>query len=238
MKSNSIFIFKGRTKKVIIFLLGFFIQIFVFAQNNLKTYEELISSVHQKQIELGVIYKKTHSIKLQDSIIDAAQFYIYKTIVNEFFNHWYGTSWSFYGQTRIPKYGSIACGYFVTTILYDAGFDIPRVEWAKLASEVFIKKFSRDIKRFRNEPIENIKNYALNKSNGLYIVGLDCHVGFVFKYNDTVKFIHSNYYEPEIGVMSQDFEGNNPLDNSSYVVLGKILDKDALIKWLNQSKFK
>ncbi|MFZ4797639.1 MAG: hypothetical protein ACOYMA_09105 [Bacteroidia bacterium] len=133
MKSISIYIFKGTTKKVIIFLLGFFIQNFVLAQNNLKTYEELISSVHQKQMKLGVIYKKTHSIKRQDSIIEVAQFYLYKTIINEFFTQWYGTSWSFYGQTRIPKFGSIACGYFVTTILYDAGFDIPRVEWAKFS---------------------------------------------------------------------------------------------------------
>ncbi|MFZ4797638.1 MAG: hypothetical protein ACOYMA_09100 [Bacteroidia bacterium] len=107
-----------------------------------------------------------------------------------------------------------------------------------LASEVFIKKFSNDIKRFRNEPIGNIKNYILNKSNGLYIVGLDCHVGFIFKYNDTVKFIHSNYYKPDIGVMSENFEGNNPLDDSSYVVIGKILSKANIINWLVQSKIK
>lgn len=237
MYSNATNLFSWCSKKVQILFLAFVIPFLVLAQNSLKTYDELILSVHQKQLELGNIYKKTSSIKQKDSIIHMAEFYIFKTIANEFFTQWYGTPWSFYGQTRIPKYGSIACGYFVTTVLYDAGFDIPRVEWAQLASEVFIKRFSEDIKRFRNEPIENIKNYVLKKSNGLYVVGLDCHVGFVFKYNNTVKFIHSNYYQPEIGVMSQDFEGSNPLDDSSYVVLGKILSKSAMIKWLTHSKF-
>ncbi len=225
-------------KKISFLFVGFLLQFIALAQNNEQTYDELILTVKQRQLELGKAYKNADSTKQKDSIIQVAQFYVYKTIVNDFFKHWYGTSWAFYGQTRTPKVGSIACGYFVTTVLYDVGFDIPRVEWAQLASEVFIKRFSTDIKRFKNKPIANVKNYVLNKSNGLYIVGLDYHVGFIFKYNNTVKFVHSSYYKPNIGVLSEDFEGHNPLDDSSYVVVGKILNNTTMIKWLTQTKIK
>lgn len=208
----------------------------VFAQQD-SAYNQLLATNKKHQAELRYLYLNAKNEHQKDSIIAAAQYYIYKIIVNEYFKNWYGTPWSFYGQTKVPKQGSIACGYFVTTILYQVGFNIPYTDWAKLASEVFIKKFSQEIKRYRNEPIENIKQYILSKSNGLYIVGLDCHVGFIFKHNQTLKFIHSSYYKPDIGVLSENLEGHNPLDNSSYVVIGKILDKPAIIKWLLGTKF-
>ncbi|MES2654400.1 MAG: hypothetical protein V4620_02370 [Bacteroidota bacterium] len=223
-------------KKLIVFFLLIAFTKVSYTQN--LSYDSLLREVKQQQVVLGNYYKKAVTVKSKDSIIACAQFYILRTIANNFFNHWYGTRWSFYGQTRIPKQGSIACGYFVTTVLYDAGFKIPRVQWAQLASEVFIKRFSTDIKRFRDEPIENIKKYVADKSNGLYIVGLDCHVGFILKYNNTIQFIHSSYYNNGMGVVAQDLAGHNPLDDSHYVVIGKILDNKSIIQWLLQAQIK
>jgi hypothetical protein len=49
--------------------------------------------------------------------------------------YWLGTTWNFNGTTQVPGEGSIACGYFVTTLLRDAGVKLERVKLAQMASE-------------------------------------------------------------------------------------------------------
>src|ERR1700748_3437814 len=39
--------------------------------------------------------------------------YLFKLVDEDIYNYWAGTPWDFYGTTRQPKTGSIACGYFV-----------------------------------------------------------------------------------------------------------------------------
>lgn len=221
-------------KLAVVFLLIAFNKL-SYSQN--ISYDSLLTAIKQQQLILGNNYKRALAAKSKDSIVACAQRYILTSIAH-IFNHWYGTRWSFYGQTRTPKQGSIACGYFVTTVLYDAGFKIPRVQWAQLASEVFIKKMSTDIKRFHAAPIENIEKYVAQKSDGLYIVGLDCHVGFILKYNNSIRFIHSSYYNHGMGVVAENLAGHNPLDDSKYVVTGKILDNKAIVQWLLQEPIK
>ncbi len=172
------------------------------------------------------------------SIINFSRSYIFETITNDIFNYWYGTPWDFNGQTRIPGQGTIACGYFVTGVLSDAGFNVPRVAWAQLASEVFIRKLTTDVKVFSNKPIEEVKAYVEKRPDGLYIVGLDTHVGFIYMKNDTIKFVHSNYYQPSIGVMAQDFETDNPLNDSKYRVLGRLFDEQMIRNWINNKAYK
>lgn len=114
------------------------------------------------------------SIAGKDSVIDTARKFLLNTIGNDVFPYWYGTPWDFNGHTKIPQQGAIACGYFVTTVLLDAGFNIPRIKWAQLASEVFIKKLaSNNLQRFSNKPISEIEEYLRNIEPGLYVVGLD-----------------------------------------------------------------
>src|ERR1700741_5295000 len=48
---------------------------------------------------------------------------------------WYGTPWGFYGTTEEPGQGTIACGYFVTTVLRDAGCSLQRIKLAQYPSE-------------------------------------------------------------------------------------------------------
>ena len=75
------------------------------------------------------------------------------------------------------------------------------------------------------------------RGNGLYIVGLDCHVGFIYVKDNDIKFVHSNYYRPATGVMSEDFETNNPLNASKYRVLGKLLDDKMIENWIRNTRY-
>ncbi len=159
---------------------------------------------------------------------------MFNTITEKIFPYWYGTPWDFNGTTRVPKQGSIACGFFVTNILTDVGFNIPRIGWAQSASEVFIKKLApNSIKRFSNRPISEVENYLLRTGDGLYLVGLDQHVGFIVVKDDEIEFVHSNYYQADIGVMSEEIDSANPLNDSNYRVIGKLLSNDMIINWID-----
>ena len=108
--------------------------------------------------------------------------------------------------------------------------------WAQQASEFFILKMSTDIRHFSNSPVSDVISYIRSRENGLYMVGLDCHVGFVYKNNDTIQFVHANYYQPSTGVMSENLDTWNPLNASKYRVFGRILDDACMRKWLGNER--
>ena len=89
-----------------------------------------------------------------------------------------------------------------------------------------------DVKRFSNQSSETMKNYFLKQPDGLYIVGLDNHVGFVYKSGKEVTFTHASYYDPKIGVQTEELIGDNPFAKSAYRVVGRILNKEMIRKWI------
>jgi len=227
-------------KKYTIILIIPFIFTFVlllFSNSKTNTYTSLNDSLKQSKTAIALAYKNEKD-NGKDSVINNTKQILLDIIVNQYFNFWYHTPWSFYRQTKTPKKGTIACGYFVTTVLFDAGFNIPRVAWAKLPSEVFIKKMTTDLIRFRSANIDSITKYIKNKKDGLYIVGLDCHVGFIYKLNNKIQFVHSSYYKPEIGVLSENLNTDNPLKNSKYVVIGQILTNKNITDWIENKAIK
>lgn len=202
-----------------------------------KTYSELISTIIKQKEQFKEQYNSVHFSK-KDSILDAARNYLVDIISSEVLPHWYNTPWDFNGTTRTPKKGKIACGYFITNTLTDVGFQIPRIKWAQSASETFIKKLSFDrVKRFHNQSISKVKNYLKESGNGLYLVGLDNHVGYVFVKNNSQLFIHAGYYKPDIGVVSEKIDSYNPLLNSSYRIFGKLMSDDMVLNWINNVSF-
>jgi hypothetical protein len=78
----------------------------------------------------------------------------------------------------------------------------------------------------------DVVSYIRTKGEGLYIVGLDCHVGYIYYRNGKMSFVHANYYRPKIGVMSELLIGYNPLNDSKYRVIGKIFDKEMVRNWI------
>jgi len=197
-----------------------------------KPYNELKKEILEKRDYFKKHYDLAGKNKyLQDSILLEAQKYLLD-VSGKFFRSWYNTPWTFHGHSQTPKEGSIACGYFVTTTLKDMGFNIPRIKWAQQASEYLIKKVSTDIQRFHKKPMKEIVDYIDGKGEGLYIVGLDQHVGYIYYYNGKISFVHANYYRPKIGVMAEPLIGRNPLNDSKYRIIGKIFDEKMVKNWI------
>ncbi len=201
-----------------------------------QPYDSLKAEITRTRLAYQNVYNNA-SKPVKDSLITEARHYLLYKITGDVFQHWYNTPWAFYGNTKKPQCGTIACGYFVTTVLKDAGFNIPATAWAQLASETMILKLNPAVKRFSNKSIEEFESSFSSKSDGLYIVGLDCHVGFVSKIKGQLRFTHSSYYQPEVGVLSEKLKGHNPLNDSKYRVLGEILHREMVVKWIEASAY-
>lgn len=146
--------------------------------------------------------------------------YFFTFINKDIPQYWQGTPWSFAGTSRQPRTGRIACGYFVTNILSDYGFDLNRTFLAQQASSVMIKKLCKDIRYFTGR--QELEKYILEKNkNQVYIVGLDFHTGFITRENKDTYFIHSNYIRNE-GVIKELTKNSKALNASKTFMIGTL----------------
>ncbi len=148
--------------------------------------------------------------------------------------NWIGTKWDFNGTTQTPQKGSIACGYFVTTVLQDAGFTLARSRLAQCASEQMILSLvqSKYVQRFSNISIENFISAITAKQYGLYIVGLDNHTGFIYNDGKEIYFIHSTFVGTR-NVQKERAADSWVLKQSRYKVLAKLsADEKMLNRWM------
>lgn len=154
-------------------------------------------------------------------------------LTSKIFPYWYGTDWNFNGTTQKPNEGSIACGYFVTTTLRDLGVPLNRVKLAQCASEEMIKSLvdKENIYRFSNKSIEEFEQTLQKKGNGIYVVGLDNHTGFLYLSEKGNYFIHSSGARP-YKVVKEKFAESSLLIKSKYRIAGKLsADKQLLSNW-------
>ncbi len=150
---------------------------------------------------------------------------------------WYGTSWTFTGHTETPKQGTIACGYFVSTTLRDAGFNLNRYKLAQLAplDEAKIIASGEKIQSYENSNKENIIAEIKKLQNGLYFIGLDFHVGFIEKKSDDIFFYHSNYIDSK-GVVKEDIVSSEAIHSNKYHICTISNNISLMKKWLQNNK--
>lgn len=148
---------------------------------------------------------------------------------------WIGTPWDFNGTTENPQKGTIACGYFVTTVLRDAGLSLARVKLAQCASEQMIVWLvqSKYINRFSNVKMEVFIHSIKEQGYGLYIVGLDNHTGFIYNDGKEIYFIHSTFIGTR-NVQKENAALSWILEKSKYKVLAKISSDEKVLEiWMN-----
>ncbi|MGE3800233.1 MAG: hypothetical protein AB7H80_04370 [Candidatus Kapaibacterium sp.] len=201
--------------------------------DSLSTYDSLLVRLDTIRTIHARNYKAVNKSK-QDSILDEARKAFTASVVDSIAPHWMGTIWDFNGTTEKPRKGMIACGYFVSTLLRDAGLKVERVKMAQQASEKIVKALAtkNEIKRFRNTDFTKFIDTIAAWGAGLYVVGLDYHVGFLYHDGEGVWFIHSSFIAPKC-VVREVAEKSLILASSKYRVVGKISANDGLIKkWL------
>ncbi|MEQ1566335.1 MAG: hypothetical protein ABMA64_11910 [Myxococcota bacterium] len=149
-------------------------------------------------------------------------------------NAWKGTRWSYSGTTQTPKQGKIACGYFVSTVLEHAGFEVDRVDLARQASEQILRSLipDGDIARYSYASRDYVVAQVEKQGDGVYLVGLDTHIGFlVNEPNKPVNFCHSTKRDRRAGVVCE-LARTSPSFKSRYTVVGKLAQPETVGVWL------
>lgn len=202
------------------------------------SYADVLSTIAGERAELATRWRTARAKKgakgaaERAEVLRSARESVRRRIVEEVFPPWFGTRWDFNGVSQTPGEGTIACGYFVSTVLRDAGFKVERIRLAQQASENIVRTLSPPdaIRTFRNETPEEVIEHLRAGEDGLFAVGFDYHVGFVVKEGDTVTFCHSSWINSG-GVACEDPAGTGAW-YSSYYVVGRLFDDPLLIAWL------
>lgn len=154
------------------------------------------------------------------------------TMRDEILPAWNGTAWAMNGVSQVPHEGAIACGYFVSTTLLHAGFHVERARLGQQASEHITRSLVtlEPIWHRSDQPIEKFIAKLREGGDGIYLVGLDNHVGFVIVDGDDTWFHHSG--PGEAGVRREPALTASFLSTSRYREAAKLFD-DALVEnWL------
>ena len=199
-----------------------------------KSYSLTKSIFNKQSISLSKIY-----IKLNDSIqknyfLDSVSLIFDSLLLNRLVPYWYGTEWDFNGHTSKPNVGKIACGYFVSTTLRDMGLNLNRYELAKKGPEDEANSVAIFQAYTSVTPSDSIHEKLNSIPNGLYFVGLDNHVGYLYKEKGNTYFLHSNYIANK--VMIEPTSTSVAFESSTYYISSISKNRKLMEKWLTYSK--
>jgi hypothetical protein len=95
----------------------------------------------------------------------------------------------------------------------------------------------RYIRRFSGVDSETFFGNVRDQGHGLFIVGLDRHVGFLLYNSEGMHFIHSTAGETRC-VIKEEARESSALRRSRYRVLGAIShSEEFIVRWLSQDPF-
>jgi len=191
---------------------------------DLKHYRLVLSSINKRRNDLA-------KMELTDSIINVASDQWTSFMTDSIFPYWYGTEWDFNGHTDKPNNGQIACGYFVSTTMRHSGIALNRYKLAqKAASDIIDNVCAKGSAKWFDD-LDALTDHLNGRKDGLFVLGLDYHVGFVLREGEDHFFIHSDYFN---GKVTKELLTNSTAANStSRYYLGSISENKDLMKcWL------
>ncbi len=191
-----------------------------------RSYESSRSQLEARRAELARDLGRN-----RDSSLARARELLVATLRDEILPAWNGTPWDFNGTSQTPQQGEIACGYFVSTTLLHLGLQVERARMGQQASEHIAQSLVSpgSIRRSSDQPIDAFLARVRAGGDGIYIVGLDNHVGFVIVEGDDTWFHHAVPRE----VVKRERARDAPyLVASRYRVFARLFDDALVEKWL------
>lgn len=163
---------------------------------------------------------------------------ILEMIMPEMMRCWLGTGYDFNGVAELPGQGKIACGYFVSTLIRDAGFKVNRYKLAQQPSRNIIRTFvGEEHCQLRvGEKYDTYADWVETMEPGIYLMGLDTHVGFLVNDRNGMRFIHSSGIH-QAGVVEESREKALSIKYSHWRMLGYFTADSRVIRvWLADDK--
>ena len=100
------------------------------------SYAQLKEEIEASRKQFSMNYQLVHNNK---ELFGKINNYWVNTVSNDLYLFWKDTPWDFNGTTNQPGQGTIACGFFVATLLQDMGLKVNRRKLSVCASSQMMK---------------------------------------------------------------------------------------------------
>lgn len=205
---------------------------------NPQAYLVLVSELHRWREELSARHQNARNADERVAAEHDARV-ILELVLPQMMRCWLGTPYDFNGTASKPGDGKIACGYFVATVLMDAGFRVNRYDLAKQPSENILRSFlEKDACQLTvRKPYDAFAAELGSSEPGIYLIGLDTHVAFaILDGSGVFRLIHASGSRPWCVVNESQAEAG-VLQRSQWRMYGNITaDTKTIRRWLRSEK--
>jgi hypothetical protein len=205
-------------------------------------YEAYLDRLALQRAELANRYQRAPA-RDRRAIRDEARQVVTTAIRDHIFPAWLGTPWGL-GPTstaiRPHEPGKVVgCSYFVTAVLLNAGLRLAsRGGFAVAPSELIQRALTpakRDLHRLFRVEGEALRRRIAALGDGIYMVGLNIHTGFLVVNGAEVRVVHASY-APPMEVVDEPLLASEVIAWSAargYVVTPLFQDDFLIDAWLS-----
>ena len=145
---------------------------------------------------------------------------------------WVGTRYSFSGQSREPLRGTVACGHWITAVLEDAGIPVAP-DLGQYASARIVRTLAgpEQTTWLRDQAPTTLVTQVRDAGEGLYLLGLDTHVGLLRVRGRAVDICHAAGSWPRTVLCEP--AATSPSLRSRVHVWGPLLSDRAIDAWFS-----
>ena len=198
-----------------------------------ERYEVLKGELERWRENLAQEYGRARTAEQKAAIENDAKL-ILELMLPEMMRCWVGTPYDFNGTAEKPGTDRVACGYYVSTLIRDAGFRVNRYKLAQQPSENIMRTFlPADACKLKvGEDYSAYADWVERMEPGVYLIGLDTHVGFIVVRPGGMHFFHSSGHR-KVGVVEENRENAWALRKSNWRMLGRLTADPGVMRiWL------
>ena len=202
-----------------------------------ERYATLVSELERWRGDLRKAHSKARTAEEKAAVEKDARV-ILELVMPEMMRCWLGTPYDFNGTAEKPGSGKVACGYFVSTVIRDAGFRVDRYKLAQQPSENILRTFMKSDGCLLKvgQDFESYAEWVEGMEPGVYLMGLDSHVGFIVNGAEGTRFYHSSGWQKR-GVVNEAGNKAGALRHSNWRMIGGLTaDPEVIRTWLGGEK--
>lgn len=199
-----------------------------------RGYDTSLARLEARRLALATRYAAATTGKERSDVLAESRSEVFDALTMDIVPAWIGTRWSYHGTSQTPGTGAIACGYFVATVLRDAGFAIDRVPLAQQGSASIVQTLVPDDLVTDVEgatPSQVISGARSDLTDGgLFVIGFDSHVGLLVVRGSSTQLCHSSNRSPRT-VRCESAASARSMVSTRHV-LGPVLSDESMLAWL------
>ena len=166
-----------------------------------RRWDAAVAALDTRRRELAAELRAARTAAARQAVLARARDVAFRAIVDELAPLWLGMPWGLGKDstaTRPYQPGKVVgCSYFVTALAQGAGVVLDdRFRFAQAPALVIQRAFSPGkgaIHRYLSIPGERLAREVSALGDGLYLIGLDVHVGFVVVDGGRARLLHASY---------------------------------------------